>query len=123
MISIILVLFASICNAIMDVLKYRWNKSIFTMWQNQNWVNPSLSWDNKWLPKSKLGDFIMSTILVWVTDFWHFCKFLMLLSIMFAIVFYKPLINWWVDILILYCAFTITFEIFYSKILIKNKST
>jgi hypothetical protein len=120
MISIVLIFFAAICNAIMDALKYRWNTSIFTTWPNQNWINPSLSWKNKWLSKTKIGDFLMSTIFVWVTDFWHFCKFLMLLFIIFAIVFYSPFIKWWLAILILYCTFTITFELFFSKILIKH---
>ena len=122
MISVILLILAGIFNSCMDTLKTHYSVSIFSKWKNQDWVNPSLSWVNKWKPKTKFGDFIMSTVLVWMTDFWHLCKFLMLWSIMFAIVFYVPLINWWADILIFYCAFTIIFEIFYSKILIlKNK--
>lgn len=122
MISIILMIFGGIFNACMDVLKHRYPISIFSNWKNQKWIDPSLSWPNKW----KNGDpdqgekFIgSSTFLVWLTDFWHFSKFMMLLCIMFAIVFYNSLVNWWVDIIILYCLFTITFELFFSKILIK----
>ena len=121
MISFILIFFAGIFNACMDVLKYRYDTSIFRFWKNQNWVNPSLSWPNKWKPTTKIGDLIMSTILVWVTDFWHLCKFLMLTLIMSSVVFYQPhLINWWADLLLIYSIFTIIFEIFYSKILIKK---
>jgi len=122
MISAILLILAGIFNACMDTLKTHYSTSIFSKWKNQDWVNPSLSWTNKWKPKSKIGDLIMSTVLVWTTDFWHLCKHIMLTLIMAAIVFYSPMINWWADFLILYCSFTIPFEIFYSKILIlKNK--
>lgn len=120
MISIVLIFFAGICNAIMDVLKYRWNICIFKSWPNQNWINPSISWKNKWNSKNKIVNFLMSTIFVFITDFWHFCKFLMILFLISAIVFYIPYINKWVDLLIFYCTFTITFEIFFSKILVKN---
>lgn len=111
---------AGIFCAIMDVLKTRYSTSIFATWKNQNWINPSLSWPNKWKPKSKFGDLIMSTILVWVTDFWHHCKFLMLFCIMAAIVLYTPLVNVWADFLIIWCSFGITFELFYNKILTKK---
>jgi len=127
MISILLIFFAGIFNAVIDVLDFKFDKSIFIFCKNQQWVDPSISCNNKWKYINGIwsGERFLgsSTVFVFVTDFWHFCKMLMLLSIMFTIVFYKPLINWWADILILYCIFTITFEIFYSKILIKNKST
>lgn len=120
MITLFLIFFAGICTAIMDVLRYRWDTCVFRTWKNQNWINPSLSWLNKWKSKTKFGDLIMSTVLVWITDFWHFAKFLMLLSMIFGIVFYTPLFKWYLDFLIYYCTFTLTFELFYSKILIKK---
>jgi hypothetical protein len=111
---------AGMFNACMDVLRYRYNISIFRFWKKQSWVNPSLSWTNKWKPKSKFGDFILSTVLVWVTDMWHFVKMLMILSVCFAIAFYTPIYTWWCDVIIFYFAFTSTFELFFSKILIKK---
>jgi len=120
MISIILMILAGIFNACMDALKTHYSTSIFSTWKNQSWVNPSLSWTNKWKPKSKIGDLIMSTVLVFLTDMWHFCKFLMLFSIMFAIVFYQPIVVWYVDFFILHAAFSLPFELFYSKILVKK---
>jgi hypothetical protein len=120
MISLILIFFSGVCNSVMDVLRYRYNVSIFRFWPNQNWVNPALSWPNKWKPKTKLGDLIMSTVLVWATDFWHFAKMIMLVTIMLSIILYKPLINWWSDFLLLFCAFTVTFEIFFRYIFIKK---
>ncbi len=118
MIAIILLLLAGILNACMDTLKTHYSKSIFSKWKNQNWVNPALSWTNKWKSESKLGDLIMSTILVWITDLWHLCKHLMLICLMLTVIFYHPIVNWWVDFIILFCSFTIPFEIFYSKILL-----
>jgi len=122
-ISLIILVFAGICNAIMDVLKTRYNNSIFASWKNQTWLKPSLSWRLKW----KNGDsskgpkfFGSSTFLVWLTDFWHLSKFLMLLAISFAIVLREPMFTWYIDFFIYYCAFTIPFELFYSKVLIKS---
>lgn len=120
---IILMVFAGICNSVMDVLKTRFQKSIFRSWKNQNWIDPAISWPNKW----KNGDYTQgerflgsSTVFVWLTDLWHLAKMLMLVAITFAIVFYNPIVAWWIDWFILYCSFTIPFELFYSKVLIKS---
>ena len=120
LISILLMMLAGMFNACMDDLKYRFNVSIFKNWKNQDWINPSLSWDNKWKPDSKIGDLIMSTILVWVTDMWHFVKMLMLVCISLAIVFYSTIFSWWLDAFIFYFAFTATFELFYAHIFINK---
>ena len=119
----LLVIFAGICNSFMDVLKTRFYKSIFLGWRPQTWVDPALSWPNKWKGgEKKNGERFLgsSTFLVFLTDLWHLCKALMLISISLAIVFYQPMVAWYVDWVILYCAFTIPFEIFYSKVLIKS---
>ena len=126
MISLILIILAGIFNACMDNVSFRWNNSTFNKF-NAQWFNPVLSSQNKWKYNENgiwNGEkfFGSSTFLVFLTDFWHFCKFIMLLLIVAGIVFYKPLINWWVDLLILYCAFTVTFELFFSKILITHKN-
>ena len=118
-ITIILMIIAGVFNATMDVLKVRYKTSIFSKWKNQQWINPELSWTNKWKSKSKMGDKIMSTVLVWTTDMWHFSKMLMLVCISLSIVFYVPIFSFWLDALILYCVFTISFELFFSKVLIK----
>jgi len=119
-ISVLLMMIAGILNSCMDVLKTRYSTSIFRFWKNQNWINPSLSWHNKWKPDTKIGDLIMSTVLVWLTDMWHFTKMLMLVCISFAIIFYTPIYSWWLDIIIFYFSFTAIFELFYSKVLIKS---
>lgn len=111
---------AGVFNACMDVLKVRYKLSIFRDMKAQQWINPGLSWTNKWKPDSKIGDLIMSTVLVWVTDLWHLVKMLMLVCISAAIIFYSPIYKWWLDIFIMYFAFTATFELFFSRILIKK---
>lgn len=124
-ISIIFIIFAGIFNACMDVIKVRWNTSIFRFVENKQWFNPSISWTNKW---KNYGDgkyihekfFGSSTFLVWLTDFWHFNKMLMILFICLSIVCYQPIFNWYIDLTIFYLSFVITFELFYSKILIKK---
>ena len=115
---------AGILNACMDVVSFKYAKSIFYGFPDE-WFNPEYSWKNKWKGNNQYRTerfFGSSTFLVFLTDFWHLCKFLMLTSIIFAAVFYTPLVNWWADILILYCTFTITFEVFFSKILIRKKN-
>lgn len=119
-ISIILMVLAGVFNACMDVLKVRYSVSIFKDMKAQQWINPALSWHNKWKPISKFGDLMISTVLVWVTDLWHLVKMLMLASISCAIIFYSPIYKWWTDIFIMYCAFTMTFELFFSKILVRK---
>ena len=123
MISLVLMILAGICNAIMDVLQFKFRISIFRCNRVQPWANPEISAVNKWKYDKDgicIGEkfFGSSTFLVWLTDFWHLAKFLMLLFISASIIFYQPLINWYVDIFLMYCAFTITFELFFSKILI-----
>jgi len=121
-ISIILMIIAGFFNACMDILKVRYDKSIFRFWKYQNWLDPSKSWVNKW----KNGDpsqgerfFGSSTFFVSLTDAWHLAKHFMLTFIMLSVVFYQPIINWWMDFIILYVSFTVTFEVFFSKILIR----
>ena len=128
MISIIFIILAGILNACMDVLQFKYEFSIFRFWKHQQWINPSKSWKNKWKNTVELWNdgirkekfFGSSTFLVFLTDFWHLCKFLMLLLLAGSVVFYHPIINWWVDLLLIYSIFTIIFELFYSRILIRK---
>jgi len=126
-VSPLLIIVAGMLNAIMDVLKVRFKKSIFKYWKGQQWIDPSISWHTKWGIDTKLFgkqinivDKTMSTVLVWITDMWHLAKMLMLVCISLAIVFYSPMFVFWVDALIFYCLFTITFEIHFSKLFIKK---
>lgn len=119
-ISFFLIFLAGSLNACMDVLRFRYKISIFRFCKNQNWVDPNLSWVNKWKYTSKFLDLILSTVLVWTTDLWHLFKTLMLLCIFLAIVSYSPLFYWYPDLIIINIIFSITFELFFCKLLIKK---
>lgn len=124
-VSLIFMIFAGIFNACMDVSKERWSTSIFRFIGNEKWMNPAISWKNKWKNDgsgkyTKEKFFGSSTFLVWLTDFWHLSKALMILSICLSIIVYNPIFNWYIDLVIMYLSFTITFELFFSKVLIKK---
>ncbi len=121
MLSIIFVIIAGIFNAISDILQFKYSTSFFSKLKNRQFVDPSISWKNKWKSKYDFIDKIMSTILVMFTDLWHLSKFLMIICFTIAIVFYIPLYIWYIDIFIFYLLFTTTFELFFSFVLIKRK--
>jgi hypothetical protein len=121
MISIILVFLAGILNASMDVVSSRWDKSIFKkkFIKYEKFFNPKISWLNKYkngVPALGEKFPLSSTSLVFLTDWWHLAKFLMIICLTTAIVFYTPIFGI-IDLIIFYLTFSVTFEIFYSKIL------
>lgn len=119
--TVILIVIAAIANACMDTVWNRYNNSIFKNLPI-NWFDPRFSWENKWdWWPTKFGEFLFSTILVFITDFWHLCKFIMLVCYSLVIALHIQLWNNIVETLVLYCVFTITFELFWSKILISKK--
>jgi len=119
--SLFFFVLVAICNACMDVLSTRYNVSIFGNLKNKQFWDWRLSWKNKW----KAGDIrkgekflFSSTMLSFLTDGWHLFKALMIIFISCTIIFYKPIFGLW-DIVLFNCAWGITFEFFYSKVLIK----
>lgn len=120
---LILLIIAGISNAIMDVLRFRYNKSIFLNFRNQNWWNPNISWRNKWKdgnPENGEKFWGSSRWFVRFTDAWHFFQGLMFTCFFLSIIIYIPLFNVVIDFIIIYVTFTTTFEIFFKKIFIKN---
>lgn len=122
-IVLILLVIAGISNAVMDVLRFRYNKSIFLNFRNQNWWNPTISWRNKWKdgdPEKGEKFWGSSRWFVRFTDAWHFFQGLMFTCFFLSIIFYIPTFNMVIDFIIMYVIFTTTFEIFFKKIFIKN---
>ena len=120
-ITIILVIISAISNACMDVVWNNFNSSIFFNINNK-WFDPHMSWLNKWnWWPTKLGKFLLSTIFVFITDFWHLCKLIMLVCYSLAIALNVNIFNNIIETFVLYCLFTCTFELFWSKFLIKKK--
>lgn len=106
MISYILISFAAFFGAVMDVLLWRFDKSIFSRY-DAKWWNPTISW------------MYVKLTFNWMRfDAWHIAKTAMLLLIMAAIYCYSPLLGW-LDILGLYFVWGVVFELFYSRLLLK----
>jgi len=126
MITILLFIVAGFFNSIMDSIRFCWGSSIFSKiknWKLIRFCNPNGSQGNKWKNGDKKQDekfFGSSTFLVWTTDLWHLVKAFMILCLVLGTVTYSVIINPIVDVIILYLAFTITFEIFFSYIWIKK---
>jgi hypothetical protein len=129
MTSLLLIFLGTIWESSMDVIgvKHNYDKSIWkrvanffdqkgmTKIGNNFWDN-SIAWKNKW----KMG-YIWdkeaftgsTTIFVMFMDGWHLVKFIWLMHLFLAIIFYKPLTDWLlVDLLLYYFVFGIGHEIF-----------
>lgn len=133
---IILLIISAICKAIMDIITYKYDISIFSNLKRfKNWFNPNESWRNKYKdrdPQKGKAFFGSTTFLVWITDAWHFFQMIMLSSFMIAIILpinllfpYFPL---WkiitIDLilfLIMKLIYGTIFEIFWKKIFLKKK--
>lgn len=79
---------AAAANATMDVLSFRYDRSVFAHCPGRSWLDPQLSWRNKWKdgdPAHGEAFPLSSTALVGVTDAWHCAKGLMLLALFAAI--------------------------------------
>jgi len=71
--SLVLVMLAAICNAIMDVTQFHFYKSIFNKEPfSVSWLNGDISWRNKYKNGSVSQG--RNNIPVWFTDAFHFFK-------------------------------------------------
>lgn len=115
---------ASVCNAVMDVLVFKYRKSIFSKFNPEFW-NPNKSWKNKYKnndEKNGPAFFGSTTFLVFTTDAWHLFQFLSNSLIVLSIIlvcnhFFN--FSWWNNIIIFICSkilWGVVFEIFYEKI-------
>ena len=132
MLSILFLSLAGICNAIMDSILFHWDKSIFKGSKLEWWANPEVSYKNKWKNHSNSEDGEKfpgsSTIFVWVTDLWHFAQSFMITFFVLGVLFYDgivvikgyPLVSLLIDFVILKGVFSLTFELFWGKILKKK---
>jgi hypothetical protein len=122
MITLALVLFAGLCNANMDALKFRWGHY---RWAERlyKYAGPN-SWKNKYKqrdPEQGPRFFLSTTALVFLTDFWHLSQFLWRISMTLAIVFYGPHFGPIIDFLILSAAYLLMFNLGFEKIFVCKK--
>jgi len=57
--------------------------------------------------------------MVWTTDMWHLAQKIMIAAFIAAILVYEPVVNWWVDALIMQAVFSGVKELFFGWIWIK----
>jgi len=124
MISYILVILASVCNAVMDVSSFHYDNSVFNKLNRKFW-DGSISWKSKYVDYDK-GDerrkkiFGLFNYPVQLTDSFHLFKSLMIILLVLAIVLYKPLFNIWIDFICMGLVWNMTFSFFYNVIFKKN---
>ena len=119
MISIIFIVLAGICKAIKDTLNFHFETSVFKN-LGKFWC-PAISWKNKYKDDLITPKFFgATTIFVWITDGWHLFDFLQTIFSIVAIVVYSKIVFCIVDIFILYCIFSICFELFYRIFVMKK---
>lgn len=128
--SLVFIILAAICNAVMDAITHHWDESIFdkpkggiSKWEM--WWNPQYSWINKYKDRDSKKPIrkILGLFDVPFTDAWHTFKSSMIVLIVLSIItFNKDIIwfnTWWFYcfILIIYgFAWNLTFNLFYNKI-------
>lgn len=132
--SIILIMLAAICNAVMDTITHHWEESVFDkptgeITDYDFWWNPEYSWINKYhnrdtekpIKKICFGLFDKP-----FTDAWHTFKSLMICFLMLAVLVAwlsePPFLNvWWFCLafyIFLGLVWNLTFNLFYNKILV-----
>lgn len=125
MLTLIFVFLAAVCNAIMDVITYRFDTSIFSKVVRLKWfIDPKVSWRNKYKNEdpSQGANFPFSTtVLCAITDLWHLTKNIMLVLLYVGITCYIPIINPVLDVILYYIVFGVTFEICWSRLFIIKK--
>jgi hypothetical protein len=121
-IGILLIIISAISESIMDKIQFHFEKSIFNdNSYNRLFWNPLYSWENKWnkdLTKPKF--FLSTTLLVFLTDGWHFFKFLRntTLFIGLPLLVLSP-INIIISVIIARIVYGLVFTLFFDKLLDK----
>ena len=114
-----------ISEAVMDTLQFHFFKSIFSNFKKQLFWDPAISWKNKYKngdPKQGPKFPLSTTLLVGLTDGWHFFKLLRNLFLFVGMLLLVLSLNgFWTSLLWVSVSrflFGIFFTLFYSKILL-----
>lgn len=128
LVVMILFIFAAAFNGVMDVLQFRYSRSVFASEEHAQYFNPDLSWRNKWKEGDhKKGEAYpgSSTVFVLFTDAWHLAQCLMFTCFELAVLFllYKLYKFKWYWLLAIFLGmkvvFGLTFGIFFDHLLLK----
>lgn len=102
MISALFIFLASLCNAVMDILENEnFHGSVFGKLNPHFWYKRD-SW--RWA----------RMVFQYRLDAWHLFKSAMVVSMILAVVLYRPIVNWWFDVLFYGFIWNTTFGISYK---------
>jgi hypothetical protein len=124
MVSVLFVILAAICNAVMDKISFHYYKSIFVKYKPFFWY-PQVSWKNKYIngnPCYGRRKFLVFNLHPAFTDAWHLFKSLMIVFLVSAIIFYDPIFCILIDFIIFGIAWNVVFVQFFNNIF-KLKTT
>jgi hypothetical protein len=105
---------AGASKGVMDIINFKFYRSVFTKFKNRRFFDMKNSWRNKWQngnPANGEAFFLSSTALVWTTDAWHLVQFFMIKFIFLAVLLYGEF-NMWdlVGIWSYHAGFWVTYE-------------
>lgn len=105
-IYIILIVIAAALNAVMDLTEniVAFNKSAFRYKDKRFWCK-----DVSWQYAIK--------VFGWKADVWHISKSLMIIVISLALIAFKSIGHWSIDILLFGAIWIVSFNLFYNKLL------
>lgn len=125
--SYIFWIIAAALNSCMDNIRDHWYKSWFKTLNNPKYFNPDLSYLNKYKNRDVSQGLIKWWIFdkpIFLTDFWHLCKSLMITFICLSIVLFNEEV-FQVPIVYVFLAYgfswNFVFNLFYNHILIKQQ--
>jgi hypothetical protein len=133
MISLLFIVLAAICNAIMDKTQFHYHRSIFySMGLDRYWWNGAISWRNKYVDhdvtrgRRKLLESHINYP-VQLTDAFHFFKMLMIIFVCCSIITFNPcdafvncsmgILNFSIILLVYGIFWNTTFSLFFKHIL------
>ena len=103
MLSLILIAFASMCNACMDTLSFHRSVSI---WKNSGWF-----WS---------VDQHRVKVIGYPVNAWHLLKSLMIVLMVIGAIIYEPVVNPYVDFVLFGVVWNLFFNILFNKILVNK---
>lgn len=121
--ALILVFIAGAAKACADTFMSdkKWEGSVFNN-SNKFFYPVKWSWKNKYKEDLTTPKFFGSTnVFVMFTDMWHLSQFVMVQSLIAAMLCYSTIIHPFVDFVLLCGLFHTSFVLFYNKLLINSE--
>jgi hypothetical protein len=106
--SLILIVIAAVCNAMMDVLSHHWYKFRWRGVVDRQWWDPSKSWENKYINRASGSWWIP----VQFSDGWHTFKTVMIFALMGAVVSFES-VSIYLD-LALFCIYGVVWNLVFG---------